>query len=344
MEVKILRNIYEFKGLERPWNNLYDKMNSRAVFQSFDFNYYSWVYELNDNRNALALAVVYNKKELTAVFPFYIDDRKRLRFINDNHADSCDCLSIEVFDFGTILKKLQEQFSINSFNFINLRHDAKMLYNLKSFPYFKRSMFSAEYSLLVLKKGVFPDNFPEYKSKQKTEFRRVLKKNKDKIHEVISYENLDFPLKEIDLLRDKMIDLGIRNSSFLPPTQLELIEKLYQNGKIILSIVKTQDTINAISFIIKDSDQYLIWIDMYDNSKMINIFNYISLVSLLSLSKAVIINFGRGGYGYKTSNFLPKVMHLSSFYIFTSKWQELKYNVEGFVMQLLKNTYKKIKQ
>ena len=81
MEVKILRNIYEFKGLERPWNNLYDKMNSRAVFQSFDFNYYSWVYELNDNRNALALAVVYNKKELTAVFPFYIDDRKRLRFI-----------------------------------------------------------------------------------------------------------------------------------------------------------------------------------------------------------------------------------------------------------------------
>lgn len=56
MEVKVLRSIYEFKDLERPWNNLYDKMNSRAVFQSFDFNYYSWLCELNNNRNALALA------------------------------------------------------------------------------------------------------------------------------------------------------------------------------------------------------------------------------------------------------------------------------------------------
>ena len=37
MEVKVLRSIYEFKDLERPWNVLYDKMNSRAVFQSFDF-------------------------------------------------------------------------------------------------------------------------------------------------------------------------------------------------------------------------------------------------------------------------------------------------------------------
>ena len=344
MEVKILSNINDFKDLEGSWNNLYNKMNSRAVFQSFDFNYYSWVYELNNNRNALALAVVYNKNNLIAVFPFYIDDRKRVRFINDNHADFCDCLSIEEFDFNDVMQKLQEQFVINSFNFINLRYDAKMLNNFKLSPLFLMCLSSAKYSLLDLKQGVFPENFPEYKSKQKTEFRRVLKKNKDKMHEAFYCKENAFPINEINLLRDKMIALGIRNDNFLPLTQLALIEKLYQNGKIILSIVKTQDTINAISFIIKDSDQYLIWIDMYDNSKMINIFNYISLVSLLSSSKAVIINFGRGEYSYKISNFLPKVMYLSSFYIFTSKWQELKYNVEGFVMQLLKNTYKKIKQ
>ena len=37
--------------------------------------------------------------------------------------------------------------------------------------------------------------------------------------------------------------------------------------------------------IIKDSDQYLIWIDMYDNSKMINIFNLPFGLSILGLFK-----------------------------------------------------------
>ena len=81
----------------------------------------------------------------------------------------------------------------------------------------------------------------------------------------------------------------------------------------------------------------------FNANKMINIFNYVSLVTLLSSNKAVNINFGRGGYGYKTSNFLPKIMYLSSLHIFTSQWQELKYNIERIIMQLIKSIYKKIK-
>lgn len=343
MEIKVIKNINEFKNSEKSWNSLYNTINERSVFQSFEFNYYSWIYQLNNNRNTLALVIVYNEGKIIAVFPFYIDNNKRLRFINDNHADFCDYLSVEIFDLVLVLKKLKEHFLINSFNFINLMHDARILLCSKVSTYSKLYEYTAEYSVLELNQGIFPENFINYKSKQKTEFRRVLKKNIDRGHEVFSSDNNPFPRKEINKLRDKMIALGIRNSSFLPLNQLLLIEKLYQNRKIILSIVKDQKTINAISFIIKDSDRYLIWIDLYDNSKMINIFNYISLMTVLSSNNAVIINFGRGGYGYKISNFLPKVMYLSSFHIFNSKWQELKFYFLRFVKELLKSIYKKIK-
>ena len=343
MKVKILKNIIAFKNLEETWKNLYGKMPSKAVFQSFEFNYYSWVYELNNDKNTLALVVIYNENILTAIFPFYIDKRKRLRFINDSHADFNDCLSCSQFDFNVILQKLKEQFSINSFNLINLKDDAEILRNFKSMFSFKKLIPSTEYSVLELEKGIFPENFFAYKSKQKTEFRRVIKKNKEKTHAIMSCNNFSFPSEKIELLREKMIALGIRNNSFLPHSQLKLIAKLYQNNKIILSVVKTQNTLNAISFIIKDANQYLIWIDMYDNSKMINVFNYISLVTLLSSDNKVCINFGIGAYGYKVSNFLPKIMHLSSLHIFTSKWQELIYNIESFIIHSLRSFYKRIR-
>ena len=38
-----------------------------------------------------------------------------------------------------------------------------------------------------------------------------------------------------------MIQLGLRDENYLPTSQLLLIEKLYNKGKIILSIVKTDN-------------------------------------------------------------------------------------------------------
>jgi hypothetical protein len=343
MEIKVLKNINDFKDLEKSWSNLHDEMTSRSVFQSFEFNYYSWVYELNNGKNTLAIVVVYNENNLISIYPFYIDNRKRIRFINDNHADFCDCISIGKININVVIKKLKTEYSINSFNLINLKVDASILDDFKLFPVSESSIPSAKYSVLELSKGVFPDNFPEYKSKQKTKFRRVLKKNNDKSHKIISCNESSFPIEEINVLRDKMIDLGIRNNSFLSNSQLELIDKLYQKEKLVISVVKTKGTINAISLLIKDSDQYLTWIDMYDDSKMINIFNYISLITLLSSDKSVNINFGRGSYAYKTSNFLPKIMNLYSLHIFTSKLEEFKYSIEGVIMKFLKGIYKKIK-
>ena len=339
MRINIIEDIENFKGLENSWDDLCSRTESETVFESFEFNYYSWVYCLANNKNNLALVLVYDDHSLQVICPFYIDSRRRVRFINDNHSDSCDIISNINLDIDIILKEVYRYFSINSFHFINLKSKACILKSLSlSFDYYiDRS--SAVYSVLDVSKGVFPENVSEYRSRQKTEFRRILKKNQNREHKILSYKECKFPYDSICSLRSNMISRGVRSDNFLPSNQLKLIERLYRYGKVILSVVENKDTVNAISVIMKHRDRYLIWIDLYDNAKMINLFNYIYLISLLSSNQSIHINFGRGDYFYKTSNFLTKKIELSSLHIFSSNKYKIMYYIESFLLNIFSTIY-----
>ena len=100
MKINIITNIEAFKALKEDWDILFSKSNC-TVFQSFDFNYYSWKHELiSDNRNQLAIAVITINESIVAIFPFYIDSNKQLRFINDIHFDFCDFITKESINFS----------------------------------------------------------------------------------------------------------------------------------------------------------------------------------------------------------------------------------------------------
>ncbi len=342
MQIKIISNISDFKYLEEDWNTLFSSKNNYSTFQSFEFNYFSWKYDLSKSKNILSIVVLHEGNTIKSILPFYIDKRLILRFINDLHADFCDYLTDIEIDFDEVVKELKSKFTIRYFNLINLRTNSCILEN--KLPNYCKPIPSSEYSILQLEKGVFPDNFSKYRSKQKTVFRRIKKINKDKKHEIIDCNISVFPVSDIQILRCEMIKLGLRDKNFLPSVQLLLIEELYNKGKIILSIVKTNNKIHAISFVIKDSTQYLTWIDMFDESKMINIFNYITLITVLSSEESVKVNFGRGVYRYKLLNFLPQSLDLFSLQIFSSKWQGLKCNIERNIIQFLRIVYEKFKK
>ena len=341
MKYKLILNIVDFKDIEDDWQALYDKDKENTVFQSFEFNYFSWIYDLLNGANTLAIVIAYDHDKIKAIFPFYIDKRCRLRFINDLHADFCDAVSIVDVNFNEVIKVLRSNFKIYYFQLVNLKKESSL------FDYSTINRCSVisdvDYSVLNLNKGVFPDNYSDYKSKQKTEFRRILNINKDKDYKIINYRNTIFPKSQIENLREKMILLGIRDKYFLSTSQLLLIEELYLSGKVVLSIVSERGIINAISFLVNSQSEYLVWIDMYDDSKMINLCNYILAISSLSSEESVKINFGRGSYNYKIKNFLPVEKKLYSMYIFSSKSSELKFFFERRVIKLIKHVYNKIK-
>ncbi|MAO71001.1 MAG: hypothetical protein CMD02_00650 [Flavobacteriales bacterium] len=332
MRIKILDNIEDFRCLKSDWDLLYSKDKEYTVFQSFNYNYYSWKNELLNSNSKLSIICVELNGQICSIFPFYIDIRKRIRFINDTHSDFCDCLTTVTLDFKLIEEALRVRFMFRQIQLINLKKDSKIL----SFKNIISKSKNSTYSFLTLEKGIFPENFKRYKSKQKTEFRRILKKNKDNKHLIVNADVAEFPLKEIQLLRNEMISLGLRNKSFLRDAQIDLLKQLFDKKDVILSLVKDNSKFKAVSFIINRFNKHLFWIDMYDESKMINLFNYINFISKKSLKNSIIINFGRGLYSYKISNFLPEKRDLFSVSIYSSNWQEFKFNFEKKLIQFLK--------
>ncbi len=345
MQIRIIKNISDFKVIKADWDNLYFLTNC-TVFQSFELNYYAWKDELSaENKNSLSVVIVKNNNGECAIFPFYIDAKKCLRFINDIHFDFCDFLSNFKLDLEVVFDAIRKEFSFSLIQLINLKPDSN---SCISFEKKQQSLIFLEpfekYSIVALEKGIFPENYPLFKSKQKTEFRRVKKKNDDKTHTILRADKDSFPKDEILSLKQKMIDLGWRDNRLLPEKQLFFIESIYNSNKLFLSFVKSQNSVNAISFILHKNNEYLFWIDMFDGSKMVSIFNYISLMQRLSAKNRVLMNLGRGAYDYKITNFKPEIKQLFAVSLFSNKWEKIKFFFFEKAKNRLKRIYKKLKK
>ena len=171
MKIKIVLEIQDLEIIKDSWCDLFASSGDNA-FQSFEFNYYSWVTELSKNiLNRLCVVMLYDKERVSTILPLYIDSRKRLRFINDKHADFCDVLSNQRFDIADVLLVIRSQVRFDSAHFINLTKDA-FLYNLYKKKVCENSILKPieKYSDLILPSGNFPDNVLRYTSKQKNTY------------------------------------------------------------------------------------------------------------------------------------------------------------------------------
>lgn len=344
MKIRVISKLHELNTIQVDWNDLFISEECN-FFQSFEFNFYSWEMELSKNKlNKLCVILIYNNERVSTILPLYIDSEKRLRFINDIHADFCDVLSDNKFDFENILSEISNQFKFNSVHFINLPENSFLydLYKKKVWEYSILKPFESV-PFLQIDKGNFPENYPAFKSKQRSNLRRIQKKNSERNHEVLFADESKFPKEEILDLKEKMIDLGFRDKNYLPSSQINLIENLYYSNMLIISVVKSKRKINALALVLHKSDEFLFWIDMFDDSKMVNIFNYFCLMRKLSYEKNVVMHLGRGLYHYKTFNFKPDIKQLFSVYVFKNHFQLILFMFIERIKAILKFIYNKIK-
>ena len=344
MKIRFVSEDKCFHEIKSYWCDLFNSYG-HSVFQSFEFNYYSWITELSKNKfNTLCIVLLERDNVLCSIFPLYIDSYGRLRFINDIHADFCDVLSSEKFDIQVVLLTIYRTTKYNSVHFINLK-EGSCLYVLCKQQIKKNCIFKPfeKYSELNVFLNGFPEKILRYKSKQKTTFRRIKKRYDDNSYSLLLKDKSEFPVNEIYQLKNRMIDLGIRESNFLDRDRLLFLEELYNADRMLVSMVKNNNNVRAISFILKNNNTYLFWIDMYDNTKMINIYNYILFIENISSKENVVINFGRGIYDYKMVNFKPDVKQLFAIYIFRSQIQKLFFLMINKTKVIIKMIYKKIK-
>ena len=346
MQIKRLNNIENLLLIKEAWCKLYLQGNY-SIFQSFELNYYSWKYEIEaDQRNKLAVTLITKDKNIVAIFPFYVDSNKCLRFINDLHFDFCDSISIESINFLEVYNYLKQEVDFKSVKLINIKKEANIYKDLRDIN-IKNKVESliSEYSTVSLDQGNFPYNVPHYRSHQKHRINKAFRDNKEKRSLILDHLKNSFPKKEIILLKEEMIRLGIRKESFLTNERLLLIEALYNSGIIILHLMRDKDRINCINILLRNSaSEFIFWVDLFDDSKTINISSYVNFMKSYSLQRAIVINFGRGRYFYKSSNFFPEFHELYQICIFPSKWKKLIFLIVNYLSILFKPMYKKFKK
>jgi len=346
MQISVINKIEDLLLIKEDWDELFIK-GDYSVFQSFDFNYQSWKYEfISDKRNQLAVTVITINESIVAIFPFYIDGNKQLRFINDIHFDFCDFITKESIDFLVVYHYLKQEIGFKSIRLINVKQEANIYKAISELKIKNKVVLSiSEYSSLNVEKGIFPYNVPHFRSHQKHRINKAYNKHEDKQCQILSIDQHDFPKKDMLILSLRMISLSIRKDNFLTKERLLLIESLYNAGIVIINILKKEDQVISMNILLKKSPrEFIFWIDLFDDTQMINITSYIRFIRTTSSESSVDINFGRGRYFYKVSNFAPKFHILYGIYIFANIWQRWKFIIFEGAKGLLKLVYKKLRK
>ena len=344
MQYKIISDVRDFKLLEDEWKMLYNR-NIFSVFQSFVFNYYSWKeILLESSLNSLFLVKIIQNNITIGFFPLYRDKANTLRFINDVHSDFCDIILDQEIILDDLLHFIFKDCEQKKMQLINLKENSILTqFSLINKQYNLISYVSEKYTDFKVNIGLFPDNCARLLCKERGEIRRIVKKSLNCKHYVLSKIHSDFPVDEILKLRQKMIDNGSRNNKFLPSNQLKLIEKLYNNNYIDISCVKDSE-VTAILFVIKNENESLFWIDLYDNLRYTSTLNnYISYISARSLKEKVCINLGRGAYSWKIAKFRPNIYKLYTVNIFSNKLFRLIFAINRGIISLITVIYRKFK-
>lgn len=344
MKARIIDDINDFKSIERDWKILYKSISSN-FFQSFTFNYYSWKHILSkDSKNKLSIIVVSEDNIEVAILPFYIC-RDTVRFINDVHADFCDILlekGCEI-NFIAIINLIKSKYRITKIQLINLKRISILKDQLENYSFNYLSMISiSEYSYFTLRGGDFPEN-SALPSKQRYNIKKIIQKKIGNHQVLSSYFDNPFPRRDIINLRDLMIKLGYRDKKFLDGNWINFLEKLYSNNLLDISLINRNKNVDAISFIMKKGDVFMFWIDLFNDTPRINIYNYIKFVTSLSSSKDYMeIHLGRGLYPYKVRNFKPESRRLFAVHIYFNLLSYILYSVRRVFLKIGLRVYKRV--
>jgi hypothetical protein len=266
-----------------------------------------------------------------------------LRFINDNNADFCDIILSKKIDITCLFQFILNDCKQKRIKLINLKEDSILTQFNSSYTInnIKCSVFE-RYTELQVDKGIFPHNCNKLNKKRRNEIKRIFRKNSNYKHEILVKNNSDFPINEILTLRKRMINNGSRDNNFLPINQLRVIEKLYDNQQLKISWVKDSE-VSAILFVVRNNNNSLLWIDLYDDLQVISFYNYISFIESESLNNDIRINLGRGDYKWKISKLRPDIGELYRLNIFSNRLLYISHVISSYILATMTLIYRKFK-
>ncbi|MEG1574629.1 MAG: hypothetical protein RR341_06130, partial [Bacteroidales bacterium] len=122
----------------------------------------------------------------------------------------------------------------------------------------------------------------------------------------------EYPENDIKYMVNRMISKGIRTKEYFDPTMLSFWENIYNNLLTEITVLYDEQ-MHPLSIGIVFSEykkqEFIRWIILYDNKKY-NSWNDVRYFIEKAQNNSGTIDFGRGGYFYKTVHFKPTIENI----------------------------------
>lgn len=335
--IRILSTFEELIQFKPQWDSLFQKDKNATPFQQFGYILASL--SLNeDEKEALHIIAVKEDSinSWIAIFPFYLDKNKTLKFLNSRHTDFCAPIIDTEFAHYSLYKEVSEYIErskyISGLCLDNVERTSPLLSVLK--PFF-RYMISHDFNFyskieIYTSEGDkdFVDSFRYVQSKQ----RRNLRKKNNLINQECDFKILSasagnpYPKDKVDYLVSNMLSSGIRAKEYFSEKMLNFWEELYRSNILSIAIISSGANIKALNFMYFDAkkNEYIKWLMLYEDSSW-NMAINIKIAEYIYLNRpGTTINFARGIYDYKLVNFHPDVYPLFRVMIAKSRWGHFK--------------------
>lgn len=333
--IKIIRDIETLNKYKPVWTSIFEADPLATPFQSFSF-VISSINNLEFSQQSLFIIFVKNDqiKDWVGIFPFIRQKNGDLRFLYYSLIDFCNPIIRPEFNNYNIYEELSQFLikdkSVKGLILDNLKSDSPLLSSFK--PFFNNYIcyVSDFYSLLPiykLKNDVNPiDSFRFINNKKKKKLSKIRKNLDEYNFRVYKIENEVYPEDEIISLCEFMISEGTRSEDFLTKSMINFWKTLYNSGIMQIAIIKRDNETLACNmlFYSEKNSEIIKWITLYKESHW-NMAINLMLCENLYYKGGGIINFARGIYDYKLTNYHPEVKPLLRLYLAKTNKKYLVY-------------------
>lgn len=335
--LKIIQTLDELDNFRPAWDALYEADDLATPFQHFEYIRLSLESGTGTSGKPYIIAVKDDASNTwTAVFPFLLDKNGILRFINDTHSDFCSTVIHPAFRHFNLFKEFSEHIfrenGIKGLCLKNLQDSSPLLSVLKPhFRYLVCQDFNYYSTIPIIAKDSDKDEIDAFRfvlAKQRNNLRKMRKRgHSDCSFEILSSnEGNPYPLEEIKALASRMIADGKRVRGYFSDSFMEFWEKLYEKGLLSVAVLKRGDEVLSCNFMFPDKKhkEYIKWLMLYTENQWNMVINILIAEYIYHSEDIEGINFARGIYDYKLTNFHPDVKTLFCLRIAKTRWGHLR--------------------
>ena len=319
--IRIVKNDDDLILVRDSWNALYEEDDNCTPFQAFDYNYISWKRFCQKDCTLFVILYYHNQEKVPcAIFPFCIDSKNCLRFINEDHSDFQtaivkDVAKTDLNMYEEVYSLIKSQPNINRICLNHLRHDDLLIPYWGHISTYARLYGTESYSYLPISSNQedgssFIDSFHHLTAKERNRLKNIEKKATNLSFRIITIDSEAYPEKEVMDLVQVMIKKGIRSTAYFSDSLLGFIKDLYQTGILKIGMIYQGENLGSISFFYQCKTGMCIqWIIVYSD-KAYNLQAKLRIIKSVYDSGGGIFNFGRGTYAYKIQHFRPIIQNL----------------------------------